>query len=366
MNFSPEFFSHLEFLTGSVGVVLGFYFGIALLFSQSKQSRANLFLSVYLLALSLRTGKTLFHNYYEINEIVLTLFLNLFLLIGPSMWLYANHLYNNARSIPKEQYYWHYAPFVLAEIFSGFIQNNGSPASDVFYFTLFSHGFIYCAYTLHWLSRIPGAEVSPRKTAIKKWLLIFTLATTLIFIDSLLIFFDVVSFYPGSALLFSFVIVLLAIYGYRNLWLFEAEKAKYSNSSLNNEKAVSFATELNQLMINDKPYLDAELTLVKLATLINMSPKQLSQLINQTEQMNYSQYITKYRVEEVKLNLKNPDLDQYKISAIAFDSGFNSISSFNTAFRKFTGTTAVEYRESVKGDRFKDDFVCQDHELNSQ
>lgn len=366
MNFSPEFFNHLEFLTGSIGVVLGFYFGIALLFWQSTQSRTNLFLSVYLLAFSLRTAKTLFHNYYEINEVVLTIFLNLFLLIGPSLWFYANHLYNNAENIKKEHYYWHYAPFILSEIFSGQIRNNGGTASDIFYFTLFLHGFIYCGYTLYWLFGLSIPEGSHRKKAIKKWLLLFTLATTSMFFDSILIFFGIVSFYPGSALLFSFIIVSLAIFGYRNLWLFEPGKEKYSNSTLKNETALSYAATLNELMSNDKPYLDTELTLVKLARLMNIPPKQLSQVINQAENSNYSQYITKYRIEEAKKKLTDPGFAHYKISAIAYDSGFNSISSFNIAFRKFANTTAIEYRESAKNSLFDGHFVCQNHELNSQ
>lgn len=364
MYLSPEFYNRLEFLSCSIGVILGFYFGIVLLFKQSKNSRYNLFLAIYLLAFSLRTGKALFHNYYDINEVVLTIFLNLILLIGPSLWFYVNYLFDNAKNIKKSSYYLHYAPFVLAEISSKLIPNNGGLMSTVFYFVLFLHGFIYSGFTLYWLLHQPKVNSSSRKLAIKRWLIIFTLATILTFVNTILIFFDIVSFYPGSAYIFSFFIIFLTIYGYRNIWIFEPEKEKYSSSTLNNEHASLYVNQLFELMKNKKPYLDPDLTLLKLANMINLSSKELSQVINQNEQTNYSQYITIYRVKEAKEKLANPDFDKYKISTIAYESGFNSISSFNIAFRKYSNITAIEYRESIKNLRLSDNIVCQNHEFN--
>ena len=102
----------------SIGVVLGFFFGIILLAKTSKNSKANLFLAVYLLTLSLRTGKALFHNYYAISDSIHTLFLGLFLLIGPCLWFYVNLLYNNNNnaSLKRIDCYRHYAPFFFVMI----------------------------------------------------------------------------------------------------------------------------------------------------------------------------------------------------------------------------------------------------------
>lgn len=347
MNFEPEFFNRFELLISSIGVVLGFFFGIILLAKTSKTSKANLFLAVYLLTFSLRTGKALFHNYYVINDSILTLFLGLFLLIGPSLWFYVNHLYKNSDSLKRIDCYLHYTPFFLVMIFSVFVPNNGITNLRVFYLFLFLHGLIYCFYSFYWLLRHPSFhDASQKNVKIKKWLLAFILATTLMFIHAILIFFDVVSFYPSSSFLFSFIIISLAILGYKNLWLFEDEKKKYADSTLDNKKASEYSKQLNQFMENDKLFLDPELTLVKLAERMNISSKQLSQIINQIENTNYSQYIAKYRVEQAEKYLKNPDYHNYKIAAIAFESGFNSISSFNITFKNLTNTTPIDYRES--------------------
>lgn len=346
MNFESEFFNRFELLISSIGVVLGFFFGIILLAKTSKNSKANLFLAVYLLTLSLRTGKALFHNYYAISDSILTLFLGLFLLIGPSLWFYVNLLYNRA-SLKRIDCYLHYAPFFLVMILTVFIPNNGITNLGNFYLFLFIHGLIYCFYSFYWLLKHPNFnDVSQKNVKIKNWLIAFILATTLIFIHAILVFFDVVSFYPSSAFLFSFITISLAIFGCQNLWLFEDEKKKYTNSTLDNTKASEYYKQLNQFMEKDKLFLDSELTLAKLAKKMNISSKQLSQIINQIENTNYSQYIAKYRVEQAEAYLKNPDYHNYKIAAIAFESGFNSISSFNITFKNLTNTTPIDYRES--------------------
>jgi AraC-like DNA-binding protein len=347
MNFEPEFFNRFELLISSIGVVLGFFFSTMLLSKTSKNSKANLFLTIYLLTLSLRTGKALFHNYYAINDSILILFLGLFLLIGPSLWFYVNLLYNNSDSLKRIDYYLHYIPFFFVMILTVFVPNNGITNFGNFYLFLFIHGLIYCCYSFYWLVKHPNFhDVSQKNVKIKNWLIAFIVATTLIFIHAILVFFDVVSFYPSSAFLFSFIIISLAILGCQNLWIFEDEKKKYTNSTLDNTKASEYYKQLNQFMENDKLFLDPELTLLKLAKRMNISSKQLSQIINQIENTNYSQYIAKYRVEQAETYLKNPDYQNYKIAAIAFESGFNSISSFNITFKNLTNTTPIDYRES--------------------
>jgi AraC-like DNA-binding protein len=85
--------------------------------------------------------------------------------------------------------------------------------------------------------------------------------------------------------------------------------------------------------------------LTKLSIVIGISSKQLSQIINQIENINYSQYVAMYRIEEAKRLLILPEYKHYKISTVAYESGFNNISSFNAAFKKISNTTAIEYRK---------------------
>lgn len=80
--------------------------------------------------------------------------------------------------------------------------------------------------------------------------------------------------------------------------------------------------------------------------MIGISVKELSQIINQEEQLNYSQFVSKYRIEETKYLLTSPSHSKFTITAIAYDSGFNSISSFNAQFKTRMNNTAISYRKN--------------------
>ena len=58
-----------------------------------------------------------------------------------------------------------------------------------------------------------------------------------------------------------------------------------------------------------------------------------------------NQFLNKYRIKEAKERLKDPKESQYVVFKIALDVGFNSKSTFNTAFKKFTGMNPSQYRE---------------------
>jgi len=66
-------------------------------------------------------------------------------------------------------------------------------------------------------------------------------------------------------------------------------------------------------------------------------------VINEHMGMNFYNLVNEYRVNEVKERMKSEDMKQLTILAIAFDSGFNSKSSFNTIFKEKTGRTPSEY-----------------------
>ncbi len=99
----------------------------------------------------------------------------------------------------------------------------------------------------------------------------------------------------------------------------------------------------NHMMVN-KPYLDPEFNLQKLALGIHFPEKQLSQLINQQIGKHFFDYINEFRINEAKILLKKkPDLT---VLEILYETGFNSKSSFYTAFKKQTSQTPTAYRKS--------------------
>jgi AraC-like DNA-binding protein len=130
----------------------------------------------------------------------------------------------------------------------------------------------------------------------------------------------------------------------------EPAKKKYEKSVLDLAIAEAAMPKLVQYMETEKPYLDSNLSLAQLANAVSLSTHHLSQLLNERQNQNFFDFVNQYRIEEIKRKLLHPAFAHVKIEEIAFETGFNSKSAFNTAFKKFTGTTPSEYRkQSVTG-----------------
>ena len=99
-------------------------------------------------------------------------------------------------------------------------------------------------------------------------------------------------------------------------------------------------------MEKEKPYLDNELSLTKLAEALNITPHQLSFLLNEGFGQNFYQYVNSFRVDAAKAMLLNPEFAHLSILGLAFEAGFNSKSSFNTVFKQHTGLTPTAYKRS--------------------
>lgn len=104
---------------------------------------------------------------------------------------------------------------------------------------------------------------------------------------------------------------------------------------------------LKSFMETQKPYLDYELSLKKLASLYSMNEKELSLLINQKVGKHFFDFINEYRINDAKAILENPRKSDLTIQEILYKVGFNSKSSFYTSFKKETGVTPIKYRNSI-------------------
>lgn len=123
---------------------------------------------------------------------------------------------------------------------------------------------------------------------------------------------------------------------------------KYKKSTLTVEMADTHFKSLKQAMSGDKLFMDNDITLPKLAKRLSISTHHLSQIINEKFHQNFFDFINKYRVEEAKLMLNDPAKFLFNISTIGYDVGFNSISAFNSAFKKHTGMTPLQFRKSTQ------------------
>jgi AraC-like DNA-binding protein len=148
------------------------------------------------------------------------------------------------------------------------------------------------------------------------------------------------------------VLIAAAVYIYKKR-PFE-KKEKYKGSSLNPHFAGECIKKLKHLMENQKVYRDEKISLPSLAEQLSsivkttVGPHQLSQMLNEKLSRNFPDFINYYRIEEAKEILASRKGGEKKISVIAGDVGFNSMTAFYRTFKKYTGMTPNRYKEEVK------------------
>ncbi|OJJ17891.1 hypothetical protein BKI52_28960 [marine bacterium AO1-C] len=108
-------------------------------------------------------------------------------------------------------------------------------------------------------------------------------------------------------------------------------------------------TALQTLMQAQEPFLDPSLNIQQLANLMDISAKELSQLINVHMGQNFFNLVNSYRIEKAQAILRDPNKQAVTVLEILYEVGFNSKSSFNTAFKKHAGTTPTQYRKANLG-----------------
>jgi len=126
----------------------------------------------------------------------------------------------------------------------------------------------------------------------------------------------------------------------------ETEKQqKYEQSRLTDEEKSEYLQKLSEYFKEDKPYLNPEVTITEVAHKLNVSVRYLSQIINESLGKNFYDFINSYRIEEAKRQLINKIDSKKTVLEVLYDSGFNSKSAFNSAFKKHTGFTPTEFRK---------------------
>ncbi len=120
-------------------------------------------------------------------------------------------------------------------------------------------------------------------------------------------------------------------------------KTKYERSGLSPEQAEIIYFNLLKFLTTDKTFTDPEITLGSLAQKLSIHPNHLSQVINTYEEQSFYDFINIKRIEEFKRIAVLPKNRNYTLVSLAYECGFNSKTSFNRNFKKFTGQSPSEY-----------------------
>ena len=148
----------------------------------------------------------------------------------------------------------------------------------------------------------------------------------------------------------SFTSFILAYFAMSQPEVFKKDPAegRYEGSTLTVRQLDRLEKELAELMANARPYLDPQLSRQQLAEQLGLPPKDLSRLVNERFRQNFFDFVNSYRVAEFQRLAGKKENQRLTLLAIAFEAGFNSKTTFNTAFKKRTGMTPAEYKRRME------------------
>ncbi len=359
-----------------LGALQGCIFSILLLTRRKHQ--AQLFLSIFILTLSYNA----FESFATLSNLTdNTAFFDLFafttiFLLGPSFYLYIRSILFPEQRISRKSFLKHFSLFffqlsvnlflLVSYLLDSFqILNLNWEFSELYgLFDLYSEPFSILAFACYLyltFGLLKHVKASPEKLiypmAVKKTALDWSkvLIITLVVFLTLWIATYTLPFFtesnPLGGYLFLEITLMFFIY-----WISFAahHRMQQVHSYLTNAKESKVLKteadlkiqQLQQVMVNDKPYLNPKITREILAKEIDLSPKKISSILNQHYGQSFNDFINEYRVAEVKASLETDRTAHKTISGIALDAGFNSQATFQRAFKKTAGMTPKEYMAS--------------------
>jgi AraC-like DNA-binding protein len=116
---------------------------------------------------------------------------------------------------------------------------------------------------------------------------------------------------------------------------------------LDEQTAADYTARLLQFIADEEPFLNPGLSLRSLAAQVQIHPNQLSWLLNQHLGKNFNEFINHYRVAHFKQLATDPANAHISLIGLAYESGFNSKTVFNTYFKKEVGMTPKEFLKEM-------------------
>lgn len=366
----------------TIGIFLCFFLQFLLL-SKKNKSIPDKILAVwmFIFGLHLFSYYIYYLGYWDIYPHLVGIHLPFPLLHGPMLYLYVLFSLrvdqrftweNYLHFLPPAGFYIYMIPFFFtypaerkALLNAGLIDDY-SFFMMVALFSFFLSGIGYSIVSYRLLNRyrdLMDQNFAYRESIDLNWLKYFIWGIGLIFVVAALISIPTEAMgmefgFNAEVIFYSLIILFIFFLGYsgiRHQAIFSADMSansrivepkapgEYKRSGLKEDDALVYHQKLTEMMKIKKPYLEPKLTLGTLADDLKISANHLSQIINQFEEKNFYDYINSYRVEEFKERALKPENSNYNILSIAYDSGFNSKSSFNQVFKKIVGQTPSQY-----------------------
>ncbi|MEO1053595.1 MAG: helix-turn-helix transcriptional regulator [Bacteroidota bacterium] len=337
----------------SLGTMHGVFFAIIIWLRKNKNVSSHLF-SLLLIVTSIRIAKNILVHARQLDpefamshelwwSLVHIGILHQFA-IGPLFLLYFQSRVNPNFSL-KRDHTWHFAPYVILLVLTPWLKWPFWRDGGLF----FSYAHILAYYILAFRTYVQANN--KRRTGEKavesdtlKWLKTLSIIGGLLMIAYFPSLFKYLG-YIGGAFLYSLGIYFVSTLLLRDRKWHLPVTPKYQTSSINKTQSKRLKDQLEELMNKDQLFTDPDISLSRVAKLMDVPSAHISRAINEHTGTNFSDYINQLRIALAKTRLSDPAFHHLKISSIAYDVGFGALSTFNTLFKKYVGETPSAYRK---------------------
>lgn len=357
-----------------LGIIQGIFICLVLLFLKHPFQNANRWLAALVWLFVLLIGEEFLEmiawNSRFPHTIEITLTLDF--LIGPIMYIYVRSI-TQAPKFHKLKYILLFLPWLISFLFwlpfyllpasekVGYW--NQEPGLSFFIFLAFKFIVLYLYFFLtiaqlrSWLKMNHNENHSNHHYLNINWtnrvILFNMLAVLLIYILAFLPNLGIaVPIYSDhiTSLTLTFSIYFIAfLYIKYPMVLFKpkGQNSKYRTSGLTKVQKEKMTQQLLNYIQEAQPYLNPDLKLDDLALALQISPNQLSQLINEVIGKNFYEFINDYRIQYFKKKISNPKENHRTLLSLALESGFKSKSSFNRIFKQSEGLTPSAFKKNL-------------------
>jgi len=358
-----------------IGIIQGILLFFALYFRKNN-SRANRALAILIMLMTFILLNGYFnriHLYIRLPHLLLVTF-PLPFLYGPIMIGYVR-LLTKALLFWEKKHLWHLLPAVAVAVYFGpfyfkpgyqklFALAELNKSLDLLTVGMIVSGLVYSANAylglrryqkslFHFYSDISKINLSWIRILLFVSLLLWSLLSCEFILDG-----DLIFTYMGI----TFFIYIIGYFALRQPEIsgFRFPESESRGNSQKMAKRISGKSpyekcattekweEVLTWMNHRKTYMEPSLTLPELAEQLSTTPHFLSYLINRRGGCNFFHFINGFRVEEVKRNLTDFRSQRKDLLEIAFEAGFSTKATFNAIFKKHTGMTPSQYRDSIE------------------
>lgn len=351
----------------SLAAINALFFAAYIWFKRDRNIFPSIILSWFMLITAYRIAQMLLHDLQDdfnlgINLRILFFFIPTFPLIGPLLYLYIKSVSIKDFKF-RISHLTHLLPFLTILVIDLINRNNFPLSSDNrrFYITycleisvVLVQFLVYIILSYNYAQRLIKngiTEKSQKENVNPYWV-----RNIVIIISILWLIYTLYCIQTYILVYLATRIIEALYYSLLSYWILYNElrdqkitsinnfTTRYKSSRLTAEDSIRYKTVIIDYITKNELYKDHNISLGKLAKYLSLTPHIISQVINEQLSCNFNDFVNSYRIEEAKRMLNDPGMNNFTVASIAYDCGFNTLSAFNTAFKKFTGLTPSQFR----------------------